>query len=155
MSVDPRLETFVAFSAEATAFKTFELHGTGMAPEYLAAIDRIVGRSHIDTLLAVHAGITTTSAEERMRTLRLLIFGDERLGPIARNIVKLWYVGTWFALPASWQERFGPAPEDRTFVVSPAAYIEGLLWKAAGAHPPGAKAPGFGSWQDAPIIPSF
>jgi hypothetical protein len=155
MSVDPRLEPFVAFSAEATAFKTYELHGTGMAPEYLATVDRIVGRARVDTLLAVHAGITTTSPEERLRALRLLIFGDEHIGPIARNIVKLWYVGTWFALPAQWQDRFGPAPEDRTFVVSPAAYIEGLLWKAAGAHPPGAKAPGFGSWEGAPIIPSF
>jgi hypothetical protein len=155
MSVDPRLERFVGFSAEVTAFKTFELHGTGLAPEYLATVERIVGRPRVETLLAAHAGITATSADERLRTLRLVVFGDEQIGPIARNIVKLWYVGTWFALPASWQERFGPAPEDHTFVVSPAAYIEGLLWKAAGAHPPGAKAPGFGSWGEAPIIPSF
>jgi hypothetical protein len=155
MSVDPRLETFVAFSAEATAFKAFELQGTGMAPEYLATVDRIVGRSRVDSLLAAYTGATATSAEQRLRELRRRIFGHEELGAIARNIVKLWYVGTWFALPASWQDRFGPAPEDGTFVVSPSAYIEGLLWKSAGAHPPGAKAPGFSSWAEPPSIPNF
>ncbi|NNH33825.1 hypothetical protein C9413_32005, partial [Rhizobium sp. SEMIA 4085] len=40
-------------------------------------------------------------------------------------------------------------------VVSPDAYIEGLLWKAIGAHPAGAKGPGFGSWAFPPKIPDL
>jgi len=31
--------------------------------------------------------------------------------------------------------------------------VEGLLWTAIGAHPAGAKAPGYGSWAEQPRIP--
>ena len=27
------------------------------------------------------------------------IFSSEKLGPVARNIIKLWYVGVWYELP--------------------------------------------------------
>jgi hypothetical protein len=79
------------------------------------------------------------------------------LGPVARNIIRLWYVAIWYELPKRWKERFGgidgEMPEfDETYVVSPAAYTEGLLWRAIGAHPAGAKAPGYGEWAEPPII---
>ena len=154
MTAANRLERFVALSAELTAFTSLELYGTSMAKAYLDAIETVVGVDLVDALLDGYAGIGA-AGKARTAALRRIVFGDERFGPIARNIVKLWYIGTWFALPASWQERFGPAPADRTFVVSPTAYIQGLLWVAIGAHPPGAKAPGFGSWAAPPKIPKF
>ncbi|MES2570213.1 MAG: hypothetical protein V4710_09195, partial [Verrucomicrobiota bacterium] len=86
--------------------------------------------------------------------MRGAILSDEKLGPIARNLIKLWYIGTWYQLPAAWRERHGMIAEDRTFIPSPSSYVEGLLWPAIGAHPPGAKAPGYGSWTTAPEIPS-
>ncbi len=85
----------------------------------------------------------------------LTILGDERLGDVARAVTKLWYSGTWFELPHAWTERYGPKPKDTTFVPSPDAYVEGLCGKAIGAHPAGAKAPGYGSWAAPPRIPSF
>jgi len=36
--------------------------------------------------------------------------------------------------------------------VSPASYTEGLLWPTIGANPPGAKAPGFGTWAYPPVL---
>jgi hypothetical protein len=39
--------------------------------------------------------------------------------------------------------------------VNESAYTEGLLWVAIGANPPGAKAPGYGSWARPPQIPAF
>jgi hypothetical protein len=36
-------------------------------------------------------------------------------------------------------------------VVSGQAYIQGLIWDAAEAHPPGAKQPGYGSWAIPPL----
>ena len=53
-----------------------------------------------------------------------------------------------------WTESFGALENDVTFVVSPAAYTEGLLWRAIGARPHGAKAPGYGSWAAPPRIES-
>jgi len=155
MSDRARLDTFVALSIELTCFRGFELLGTGMAKTYLDTLDNVIGASLVDELLAVHSTLCDLEGDERVVAMRRSILGHEKLGPIARNIIKLWYVGTWYALPGSWQERFGPAIADRTFVVSPTAYIEGLLWRAAGAHPPGARAPGFGSWQYPPRIPEF
>ena len=155
MSGTTRLDAFVALSAELTCFEPFELIGTGVAADHLAAADRVVGGSHIDDLLAAHQAICGLTGLARTAAFRRDILGCERLGPIARNVIKLWYVGVWFALPESWQQQFGPAPADKTFVVSPMTYIEGLLWKAAGAHPPGGRAPGFGSWADPPNIPPY
>jgi len=84
--------------------------------------------------------------------LRAEIFSHAKLGPIARNIIKLWYVGSWYQLPFEWREAFGVREKDTTFVVSPAAYPEGLLWPAIGANPSGAKAPGYGTWSEPPVI---
>jgi hypothetical protein len=123
---------------------------------YLATVDSEVGPAITDTLLNAFDRIAPeTSNELRAVKLRQTVFGCEQLGPVARAIVKLWYIGTWYALPAAWQERFGPAVRDGTFVPTPEAYVEGLLWPAIGAHPPGAKAQGFGSWQLPPRIPTF
>ncbi|SEP29620.1 hypothetical protein SAMN05216228_10735 [Rhizobium tibeticum] len=159
MITEDRLHNFLAFSTEVTAFTTFELWGTGQAEAYLAAVDTVVGVALADELFGAYERVLRETEGElplkRKAGFRREIFGDEKLGPIARNIVKLWYVGTWYELPTTWTEAFGPAPKDVTFVVSPSAYVEGLMWKAIGAHPAGARAPGYGSWASRPQIPAF
>lgn len=150
---ETRKERFLALSAELTAFKVFELAGTGMADDYIKAVDDIAGAATLDALLDIHAALPSGSVRKAAISRSLL--GDTRAGPIARNIMRLWYTGTWNKLPAAWAERYGPAPNDRTFVISPASYVEGLMWKAIGAHPAGAKGPGYGSWRHPPVIPAF
>ncbi len=150
---DPRLDAFLRFSAEVTAFRVVELVGTGNAADFLATADRIVGHDVVDTLLFTYDGVGDLEGAEREHRLRQAVFGDEQLGPIARNIIKMWYVGIWYQLPTSWRERWGARTGDVTFTVSPNAYTEGLLWPAAGANPAGAKAPGYGSWAGPPRIP--
>ena len=86
------------------------------------------------------------------RGLRREIFSDPKLGPVARALVKLWYVGTWYELPADWRDAYGQNDRDRTFVVSASAYTEGLLWPAIGANPSGAKAIGYGMWAAPPLV---
>lgn len=147
-------DKFLAFSAEITAFTTFELLGTGMADDYLAAVIDVVGEATVEELLRAWDRVRESGAVTE-ENLRREIFGDEKLGPIARNIIKLWYIGTWYQLPYAWTQSFGAREKDVTFVVSPAAYVEGLLWPAIGSHPPGAKAPGYGSWANAPVIPDI
>ena len=146
-----RLERFLAFSADVTAFSDFQLRGTGQAEPYLATVVDVVGEALVDELLERHARLPDG---DRETSLRREIFSDEQLGPIARNLVKLWFVGIWYELPAAWREAFGARERDVTFMVSATAYTEGLLWPAIGANPPGAKAPGYGTWAAPPRIPA-
>ncbi|MFF8375924.1 hypothetical protein ACF07V_07345 [Streptomyces sp. NPDC015661] len=57
--------------------------------------------------------------------------GDVRA---ARAVTYLWYTGSW---P-------GPPPT----LVSPRAYAEALVWKAAGLGAPAAAPGGYGSWAE-------
>jgi hypothetical protein len=147
------LQDFLELSVVLTDFTEFQLRGTGQAELYYTTAVSIVGPAVFSELLAAFA--KQERAPERLeRGMRTEILSDEKLGPLARNIIKLWYIGTWYQLPGSWHERFGRAGEDRTFIPAPSAYVEGLLWSAIGAHPPGAKAPGYGTWTEAPVIPA-
>jgi len=147
---------FLAFSAEVTAFTVFDLHGTGQATSYLDTVVRVVGEGLLTELLDAYDrtdGQAGVGLQARVAALDAGIFSDEKLGPIARNIIKLWYVGVWYELPPDWTDSFGALENDDTFTASPAAYPEGLLWRAIGANPPGARGPGYGSWAQPPRIP--
>jgi hypothetical protein len=142
---------FLAFSSQVTAFTEFDLHGTGQAGSYLDTVVRVVGEGLLAELLDAYD--RAVSQEDRTTALQVEVFSSEKLGPIARNIIKLWYVGVWYELPSDWTESFGALENDGTFTASPAAYPEGLLWRAIGANPPGAHGPGYGSWAQPPRIP--
>jgi hypothetical protein len=144
MSADSLSERFLAFSSTVTAFTVYDLHGSGQAESYLATVVRVVGE---------HALVELLDAYDRAASLEAEVFSDAKLGPIARNIIKLWYAGVWYGLPPEWNDAFGARENDGIFTASAGAYPEGLLWRAIGANPPGARAPGYGSWQYAPVIP--
>jgi hypothetical protein len=150
-------DRFLAFSAEVTGFSRFELLGTGQAESYLASVVNVVGEGVLGELLDAYRRVGVEAGEDPRARAALLyrdVFSSEKLGPVARNIMKMWYVGAWYELPPEWTESFGARDDDVTFFVSPAAYTEGLLWRAIGANPPGAKAPGYGSWAAPPRIPA-
>lgn len=145
-------EDFLNFSAEITAFSLVELYGTGQAEAYFQAVVGVVGQDLLERLLAEYAKVPQQDDHyTREELLSRAIFGDPHWGPIARNIIKLWYFGVWTQLPKSWSQSFGALEKDVNFVVNTSSYAEGLLWKAIDANPPGAKAPGYGSWANAPI----
>jgi hypothetical protein len=139
---------FLAFSAEVTAFTVFDLQGTGQSESYRSTVVRVVGEQTLTELLDAYA-----RRADKPRALEADIFSHAKFGPIARNIIKLWYVGVWYGLPPEWTESFGARENDGTFTASSGAYPEGLLWRAIGANPPGARAPGYGAWAHAPVIP--
>jgi hypothetical protein len=150
---------FIEFSAEVTAFSAFDLHGTGHAEIYRSVVTRVLGEKLLTDLLDAYDRAVGESAgapsgrEDRARALAALVFSDDKLGDIARNIIKLWYAGTWYELPGDWTDAYGALPNDGTFPASPQAYPEALLWRAVGSNPPGAKAPGYGSWAFPPAFP--
>jgi hypothetical protein len=145
---DSLSERFLAFSSAVTAFSVFDLHGTGLAECCLSTVVRVVGRETLAELLDAY-----DRAAGDAGTLRAEIFSDEKFGPVARNIIKLWYAGIWYELPSEWSESFGARENDGTFTAWSQAYPEALLWRAIGANPPGAKAPGYGSWAFPPSFP--
>lgn len=146
---------FIKLSADLCGIDEFTLRGTGCTDLYYSTIVGIVGQAVVDELLNAHAELPQpTESEARASALRSTILGDEKLGAVARNIIKLWYVSIWFELPREWRERFGVPPRDRTFIPAPYAYPEGLLWWSVGSHPAGAKATGYASWSEPPVMPA-
>lgn len=152
------LQDFLDFSAAVTGFTKFRLQGTGQAQHYLNTVTGVVGDAIVGELLATfqRARAEAGNDDAALETmLRRDVFSDEKLGPIARNIVKLWFVGTWYQLPTEWRAAFGMRENDTTFVASPGAYVEGLLWPTIDANPSGAKGPGWGTWAAPPRIPEI
>jgi hypothetical protein len=152
MTRDERLERFLSLSARLTAFSTFELRGTGNLEDYVDTVARVVGDDMLDAMLAAYERAEAASGDDA--ALRRELLSDDRLGPIARNTIKLWYSGIWFELPKCWRDAFGAREDDYLFTVSASAYTEALLWPAIGANPAGAKAPGWASWTGPPQIPA-
>jgi hypothetical protein len=69
---------------------------------------------------------------------------------VAQNLIRMWYCGTWAKLPDDWRAAYGTSPLDTDRVLSVEAYQAALQWVVAGAHPPGTRQQGFGSWAEPP-----
>lgn len=151
-------DDFLALSSTLTGFTRFRLQGTGQAQSYFSTLTDVVGAATVTELLKAFAAVTKKAGADEAaldRLLRSEVLSHEKFGPIARNIIKLWFVGMWYQLPAEWRETFGAPERDGTFVPSPTAYTEGLLWPTIGANPTGAKGPGYGTWAEPPRIPEI
>jgi hypothetical protein len=147
------LDSFLRLSAALTGFSRIDLLGTGLARSHLDTLVEIVGTALAGELLLAGDTILEDSGFDDPKVVAALakrIVGDPKFGPLAKNLIRLWYIGTWAQLPQEWSDKFGAPAGDRTRVVSANAYREGLVWRAIGTHPPGAKHPGFGTWASPP-----
>jgi hypothetical protein len=145
-----RLDDFCSISAVLTGYDIAELRGTGMAEAYLERFTAIVGESFAARLLTAGHDVIHRAGDDLSMQLEMRILDDPDFGPPARNLIVLWYTGQWVQLPGPWRDRHGASPLDVDDVISPEAYTAGLMWDAIGAHPQGAKAPGFATWVAAP-----
>lgn len=155
MKNDELHEAFLALSSTLTGYSRFRLLGTGQADPYLATTRDAVGDDVLTDLLNTFTKVQLDAGGDEKALdngLRARILSDRLLGPVARNVIKMWFVGTWYQLPQTWRDVHATRGHDSTHVVSPASYTEGLLWPTIGANPPGAKAQGFGSWSAPPVI---
>jgi hypothetical protein len=147
-------EQFLEFSAVLTGFSRLDLLGTGMLDLYYGALTEIVGGSICGELWADFEKLMQKcggALGEVEAAVEKHILPDQKLGPVAKTIVQMWYLGQWSQLPPEWREKYGTNPSDFNHVISPASYVEGLVWRAAGVHPQGAKQPGFGTWSAPPV----
>lgn len=114
----PLLPLFLCLSSCLTGFEERHLLGTGMASQYYDLVMEHLGADRFVELLNADAELPAAPPT----------------APEAREVqhqclIRLWYTGLWDGA-----------------MVSPAAYRAGLLWRAIGVSPPGARPPGFGSW---------
>lgn len=144
------LRDFLAVSAALTGFSAAELAGTAMGPIYWAHLVDILGERLAARWLSVGRDAVHRAGVDVAGELDRRLLTDADLGPPARGLILLWYTGQWTQLPGSWRQRHGASPADVDAVLSADAYTEGLVWKAIGAHPQGAKAPGFATWVAPP-----
>lgn len=149
---DELLELFYDLSVVLTGFSRFELQGTGVGESYFTTAMNIVGRDIMTELIVQFVEILQASDGEKEfdRTFRKKVINDDKLGPVAANLIKMWYLGNWEQLPNKWRDRYVNSSLDVTKVVSAAAYREGLVWLALETHPQGAKPTGFGTWGEKP-----
>lgn len=133
---------FLRFSAILTGFDEQELLGTGMLETYYDELLLIIGAREAGSLFG--ALLRVVDGDEA--SFRSVILDDDRYGPVARNVLRMWYLGTWAQLPRKWRNDYGATSYDTDHVISAAAYREGLVWPVAGTHPMGAKQQGYGSW---------
>ena len=143
------LDEFLNLSAVLTGFNKVELQEAGVAREYLGLLTGMAGDALCFDLWAETRAICQNHAGHRARLEREVkrrILQSEKYGPLARNIILLWYNAIWYQLPPQWTARHGANALDQDQVVSAKAYPEALIWRAIGAHPPAAKPQGFGAW---------
>lgn len=146
--MEERADQFLEMSAFLTGFGRVQLLGPGLADRYLHAIDAVLPEGMLDELLATFGRLP--AGADREAALGSVILGDPKLGPVARNIILMWYCGTWTALPDAWRSAHGTSPRDTDRVLSADAYQAGLQWAAARAHPAAARQQGYGAWAVAP-----
>jgi hypothetical protein len=146
--VPERADAFLDLSALLTGFDRVQLLGTGVAQSYLQTLDAVLPEDVVSDLFAAYEALPSDDGREAAVAREIL--GDARLGPVAQNLIILWYCGTWTALPDDWRGAHGSSPLDTDRVISPEAYVAGLQWVAAGAHAVGARQQGFGAWAVAP-----
>jgi len=82
--------------------------------------------------------------------------GNDDIKFLARSIVLLWYLGSWYE-PKDLKDQATAANPGRinsSEVLSPKAYTQGLVWQIAGAHPMGYSNLQFGYWSRNPRDPN-
>jgi hypothetical protein len=167
------VQKFLQLSSVLTGFSLYELRASDCTEEFYETTQRQIGRENLEQFLSkvsatIQADADAKSGKGDAKTIggeAKLAGGEEKLadidacladaflGPIAKNIMRMWYVGNWVAMPDEWwaansSEIFAA---NTTFVVSSQAYKEGLVWKAADTHPMGSKSGGYGSWALPPV----
>ncbi|MFJ9817430.1 hypothetical protein ACIRU3_19595 [Streptomyces sp. NPDC101151] len=148
-------EIFTDLSVVLTGFDRAELAGTGLVDTYYDTLLRIIGEREAGQLFKVAA---ESLAMDRLASgghaaLERAVIEAPRFAPVVVSLIKLWYLGSWYPLSGDYRDVNGSTADDVEHVVSAQGYREGLVWAAAGAHPMGAKPPGFGSWAEPPYLP--
>lgn len=129
--------TFLNISICLTGFSEIELMSTGMLDNYFNVMMNQSNVAVAEAFLSQAADILKKykdDPDKLQQAINSNLMPDSLYSGIAKNIIRMWYLGNW-----------------GNTVIAPQTYIQGLIWGVAGTHPPGAKQPGYGSWNAAPL----
>ena len=147
MSADPNFNNFVGLSAILTGYPQEELapeiDPIGLASEYLSWMEKNADQTDFLKTLSTYQNIAALPPAEQPAQVQQQILSDPAMGNIARRMLRLWYLSTWYTTEP-------PDPHGDGQVVSMNAYTMGLAWDAAQAHPMGYSELHFGYWSVAP-----
>lgn len=153
--IDPDLSNFVNLSAVLTGYQPSDLYDDfdpePVAIEYLAMLKSKVDAATVTNLITTFANINAqatplTTESEFIAEIQMQIINDAQMGPVALNIVRMWYLSIWY-------EMNQPQPItgfSAGTVVSMNAYTKGLAWDAGQAHAMGYSEMHFGYWETEP-----
>jgi hypothetical protein len=143
------LDQFVALSSALTGVNPAQLRPAldpiGIAAQYLAMIQKPASKVLPATLTSLlNTFEQQSSAPGTPDKAAAFVLADPTLGPVARSIIKMWLLGSWYD-PSN--------PTSAIQVVSSQAYKESLVWKVMQSHPMGYSMFSFGYWAGPP--PAF
>jgi Membrane bound FAD containing D-sorbitol dehydrogenase len=144
---EDRRQNFAKMSAALTGFLPNVISPRqdvlSLTRVYLAEADLEVGKDQVDQLIGQFVSLQGQSPQQIANTLLATASTNPpRTALLARSVVKMWYLGSWYS-PSS-------ASSFADHVVSPDAYTNGLAWRAAQAHAMGYSELSFGYWSTAP-----
>jgi hypothetical protein len=147
MSTDPNFNDFVGLSSILTGYPQDvlapQIDPIGLASEYLTWMEQNADETALLKTLATYQTIAALPPAQQPAQVQEQILSDPVMGNIARRMIRLWYLSTWYTTEP-------PDPNGDGQVVSMNAYTMGLAWDAAQAHPMGYSELHFGYWAVAP-----
>lgn len=135
------LETFVALSSILTGYPKSTLKPGAdihrLSELYLKTLNAEVPSEVISDLNSTFLGLSNPNEA----SVKAAIVNNSALGLVAKNIIKMWYLGIWYNLNDK---------PDESYVISSSAYTNGMVWSTMYAHPMGYSEGNFGYWNTAP-----
>ena len=150
MSTPTPLQNFVALSALLTGIDAAKL-APALDPKNIKQVyfDYATQQSGVqfEQLLSIYAANASKSPD----AIADIIFNQSGPGicHLARSVMLMWYLGSWYAPDALQQAKSSQPPPD-SVVISSAAYTQGWAWSVAQAHPMGHSNFNFGYWASNP-----
>jgi hypothetical protein len=129
-TLQKQFETFLRLSEALTAETTLAVD---LADAYFKRAGADLGAG-FSALLDRFAAATAGGANP-VDVIRTQILPDEKLGPAARTVLLLWYIGGIQNAAGDWEMQ------------SADQYYRALVWEAVGAHPPTLSNGYFGHWK--------
>ncbi|HZT59822.1 MAG TPA: hypothetical protein VFA21_14520 [Pyrinomonadaceae bacterium] len=151
MSSNTDLDNFVGLSAILTGFSASDLNPPlspqPVAVEYLRTLKSKVDAALVSQLLTTYQTIAAQfPSDEQPAEVQSQILADPQMGPVARNVIRMWYLSIWYDGYTGTVTGFSPGT-----VVSSNAYTKGLAWEAMQAHPMGYSEMHYGYWAEPPV----
>ncbi|MBL1220657.1 hypothetical protein JET18_07395 [Chryseobacterium sp. L7] len=133
---DYYFDVFMSVSEALTGFSVNELQSTGLAETYYTYILGSMEAATFVEFLTVSKNVfeNSFSQDQLKNTIASEIMADPGLNDMAGKVITIWYLGTWEGA-----------------YINDLSYKEGLVWNVMHAHPPGAKQPGYKSWNIKPV----